>query len=108
MDIRHLSGHKYRETSVWMLLAAAAIIITFALLARASLNLHAALTDKPDLAVMILLPEEDITEVTLLRDQEQERDYLVTTKEDGIKFVKLRKIGGEWKLAEVEKMHVDE
>jgi|GEM_PF-990112 len=108
MDIGHLSGHKYREVSVWMLLAAAAVVITFSLLARATLNLNAALTEKPDLAVMLLLPEEDITEVELLRDQAQERDYLITTKEEGIKFVKLRKISGEWKVAEIERMHVDE
>ena len=107
MDIRHLSGGRYREASIWMILAAAAIIITFALLARASLNLHAALTEKPDLAVMLLLPEEDITNVTLLREQGNERSYLVETKDEGIKFVKLQKVAGKWKIVETEDMHTD-
>ena len=91
---------------VWLLIAGATVIIVISLLARAQLNLHAALTDKPDLAVMILLPEEGITNVSLLRGMELERDYVVETHE-GPKFVKLRKTGDKWYIAEMEKLRED-
>ena len=55
---------------------------------------------------MILLPEEGITDVSLLRDLGLERDYLVETN-SGPKFVKLRKTGGKWHVAEVNRLRED-
>ncbi len=106
MDIRFTSSRHFSRLVVWMLIAGATVIIVIALLARAQLNLQAALTDKPDLAVMILLPEEGIKEVSLLRDLGLERDYLVETN-SGLKFVKLRKTGGKWHVAEVNRLRED-
>ncbi|MFA6259583.1 MAG: hypothetical protein WCX29_03160 [Candidatus Peribacteraceae bacterium] len=107
MDIHHLSQHRFREMSIWMILAATAIIVAFALLARASLNLHAALTDKPDLAMYILMPETRIQKIDLLRDHGKERDYLVTTA-TGSLFVKLQKSDGKWNIIEQEPLRADE
>jgi len=106
MDIRLTSSGHFRHLMVWLLIAGATVIIMIALLARAQLNLHAALTDKPDLAVMILLPEEGITSVSLLRDLGMERDYLAETN-SGPKFIKLRKADGKWHVAEVETLKED-
>ena len=106
MDIRHVSPVRFKDTAVLALIAGATVIIIVSLAARANLNLKAAITDNPDLAIYVLLPEERIDEIELLRDQELERDYLVETKE-GPKFVKLRKIGGEWRVAEVDPLRED-
>ncbi len=103
MDIRHVSPVRFKDATVFALIAGAAVVIVVSLAARANLNLKAAVTDNPDLAIYVLLPEEKIDEIRLLRDQERERDYLVETKE-GPKFVKLRKIDGEWRVAEVDSL----
>ena len=43
---------------------------------RINAGLKAALTDKPDIAIYLLLPEEEIGRTLLLRDKDNERDYL--------------------------------
>lgn len=101
MHIADVSKGKHSDITIWAIVAALVFIVFFSLVARASLNLQGALTHKPDLAVYVLLPEEDITEVELLRELNQERDYLLTTK-NGMKFAKLRQVDGEWTLATIE------
>src|SRR5262245_35014342 len=88
-------GHTYRWAFLWSCL----IVAITATLARATLNLAGALVNKPDLAVLLLLPQEDITDSSLLRDKGDERDYLVTTKQ-GLKIVRLHKGKEHWYVQE--------
>lgn len=104
MDLRLVSRFRFLHTIGWALLLSCLIVAVAASLARATLNLKAALTDKPDIAVYLLLPEEEIGETTLLRAREDERDYLAETKE-GPKLIKLRKGEKEWYVTLVEKLH---
>jgi hypothetical protein len=81
-----------------------AIVVCSALLGRATKNFKAALTDKPDVAIYLLLPDEEIGQTTLLRETDTVRDYLAETK-DGPKLVKLVKNSdSEWEVGYVEPM----
>lgn len=104
MEIHHISRIRYLTTILWALLVCTLIVATIALLARGTLNLNAALTEKPDIALYLLLPEEEITDEEVLRESEKERDYLVQTK-DGPKLVKLRKGEEEWYVQKIENLH---
>ena len=104
VGIEYVSKGKFTHTFVWGLLFSAAVIILASVMAKSALNLKAAVTDKPDLAVIILLPDEGISNVELMRDRGKERDYLVETK-DGPKYVKLIKAGEEWRVSKVERLH---
>jgi hypothetical protein len=104
MDLSTVSRFRFLHTIGWAILLSALIVTVAAALARATLNLKAALTGKPDLAIYLLLPEEEIGQTTLLREREDERDYLAETK-DGPKLVKLRKGEEEWYVAHVERLH---
>lgn len=70
-------------------------------LARATLNLNAALIEKPDIAIYLLLPDEEIRGVDILREEEGRRDYLAETK-DGPKLVILKKGEEEWYVEHIE------
>lgn len=102
MDIPRLSNRRYSSTVLWTLAASVLVIGGVALLGRAAINISGALTEKPDVAVYLLLPDEGITHVELLREREDQRDYMVQTK-DGPKLVVLKK-GEEWYVAQVEKL----
>lgn len=79
-------------------------MIAAAALGRATHNFSAALTDKPDVAIYVLLPDEGIRDTTLLRETEKERDYLAETK-DGPKLIKLRRGEQEWFVSLIEELH---
>lgn len=102
--IQSLSRHGYKRTVLWSLLLSIMIVAAAATLGRAAHNFKAALTDKPDVALYLLLPDEEIGQSTLLKDGETERDYLVETK-DGSKFVRLKKGEETWFVSLVEKLH---
>ncbi len=102
--IHTLSHRGYRQTVLWAAFCALVIVVAASSFARASRNFAAALTDKPDLAVYLLLPDEGIGMTTLLREQETERDYLAETT-DGPKLIKLKKGDVEWYVSVVEKLH---
>lgn len=102
--VHTLSHQGYRMTVLWAAFCCLAIVAAASGFARASRNFAAALTEKPDLAVYLLLPEEEIGQSTLLREQDTERDYLAETK-DGPKLVKLKKGENEWYVSVVEKLH---
>ena len=104
MDLRLVSRFRFLHTVGWAVLLSCLIVAIAASLARATLNLKAALTDKPDIAIYLLLPEEEIGKTTLLRAREDERDYLAETKE-GPKLIKLKKGEKEWYVILVEKLH---
>jgi len=107
-DISLASPRNFRIAVLWTLILGAAIVIIFTLIAKASLNVQGALTEKPDIAVLILLQEEGVEgrEAILLRDLGLERDYVVETA-TGSLFVKLHKNGGIWQIAESEPLRAD-
>lgn len=104
MDIRRISHLRFFHTIGWAVLLCGLIVGMAASLGRATLNLKAALTDKPDIALYLLLPEEKIGRSVLLREREDERDYLAETK-DGPKLVRLKKGESEWYVELVENLH---
>lgn len=105
--VHHLSHPLFRRTVMWSVILCVLIVSAAAALARSAHNFKAALTDKPDLALYLLLPEEEITTSTLLRDGDTERDYLAETKE-GPKVIKLKKGPEQWFVANIENLHRDE
>jgi len=104
MDIDRLSRGKYFLTIVWAILLSGVVVASAAFLGRATLNLRAALTDKPDLAIYLLLEDEEIGWTKLLRETDTERDYLAETK-DGMKLIKLKKGDEKWYVAVEENLH---
>lgn len=74
------------------------------MLGRAAHNFQAALTQKPDVAIYLLLPDEEIGRTTLLRETETERDYLADTK-DGPKLIRLKKGDKVWFVSFTERLH---
>lgn len=105
--IAHLGPRNYRRTAKWALTVSVAIVVAAAALARAAHNFKIALTDKPDIALYLLLPEEEIRTSEVLRESETERDYLAETK-DGPKLIKLKKSDGSWHASLIEPLHEDE
>ena len=99
--VHTLSTRGFRKTTLWSLMMAVLIVAAAAALGRAAHNFKAALTDKPDVAIYLLMQDEQLGNTTLLRESENERDYLAETK-DGPKLVKLKKGGKEWYVAEEE------
>lgn len=103
MDITRLSRRGFSHTVLWVLLASVLVVGGAAALGRAAINFNGALTDKPDIAIYLLLPDEGITKVTLLRETETERHYLAETKE-GPKLIILKKGEKEWYVSQNEKL----
>lgn len=103
-QIQSLSRHSFKRTVWWSIVLSTLIVVAAATLGRAAHNFQAALTDKPDVALYLLLPEEQIGHSTLLKETETERDYLVETK-DGSKLVQLKKGEEAWYVSLVERLH---
>lgn len=103
MIIYRLSRRGYLHTTFWALLLCAIIVAAAAALGRATLNLNAALTDKPDIAIYLLLPDENLRQTVLLREEGDERHYYAETA-DGPKLVILEKRDGVWEVKTVEKL----
>jgi hypothetical protein len=101
MHTNFIQNLRLHHTLLWTIAASALVVMTAAGLARATLNMAAALTEKPDLAVYLLLEEEKPTNSVLLRESEKERDYLVET-ESGPKLAKLKKGEEKWYVSKVE------
>ena len=105
IDVHRLSTARFHHTVLWALVLNVVIIVLAALLGRAALNLKAALTDKPDVAVYLLLPDAGITSVSVLREGRNERDYVAETA-SGSMFVRLHKGSDrKWAVAETELLH---
>lgn len=102
--VHGLSRQRYTHTVLWSVMVCVAIVIGAALIGRATHNFQAALTDKPDVAIYLLLPDEKIGNTTLLRESDSERDYLAETAE-GPKLIKLKKGKEEWFVSVVEELH---
>lgn len=99
--ISHLSKRGYARTIGWAIALSGIIVISAAGLGRAAINLRGALTEKPDVAIYLLLPDEGIGTTTLLREKDNERDYLAETAE-GPKLIKLKRGPTQWFVAEME------
>lgn len=104
--IHTLTHSGYQRTIIWASVLCITIVVAAAACARATRNFQAALTDKPNVALYLLLPEEEIGWSTVLRENEEdtERDYLAETK-DGPKLIKLKKGEKEWYVSVVEQLH---
>jgi hypothetical protein len=103
--VHSLSRRNYMRTVVWAFFLCFSIVICASLLGRATHNFKAALTEKPDVAIYLLLPDEELGQTTLLRETETVRDYLAETK-DGQKLIKLDKNqDGMWEVALIERLH---
>ena len=98
---RHLT---FAKTYGWALLLSLLVVAVTATLARATMNLAAALVEKPDIAVLLLLPDEGITRAKLLRTLPDERDYLLETK-NGSEMARLKRGQEQWYVAEVVPLH---
>ena len=104
IHIAQLSRLHFSRTVVWAMGLSAAIVVASAALARAAHNFKIAFTDKPDIAIYLLLPDEQISKTTILRQSDTERDYLAETK-DGPKLVKLKRGQNQWYAALIEPLH---
>jgi len=87
----------------WAVLGSMLFVAIMATLGRASFNFSAALIDKPDIAIYMLLPDEGIGKTELIRDLGDERHYLAET-ENGPKLVILKKGKEEWYVSGLEQM----
>lgn len=101
INFHHLPQRRFMHTVLWAVVASTAIVIAASGLARAARNFEAALTDKPDVALYLLLPDEGITRSTILRELPNERDYLAETDE-GPKLIKLKRGAQQWFVSSVE------
>jgi len=106
MEIHRISRGRFTHTVVWAVVTSGLVVAIAAGLARATLNIDAALLDKPHIAIYMLLPDEEISEIKVLRENDEQHDYLATTK-DGMKLVQLRKSEetGEWYVFYIEQLH---
>ena len=103
MEIQRISRLRFLNTITWAIVASGIVVAVAAGLARATLNINAALIEKPDIAIYPLLPEEKIHDVDLLRETGTQRDYLAETK-DGLKLVILKKGEKEWYVEHMESL----
>jgi hypothetical protein len=102
--VHSLSPRKYTHTVLWSVILSVLITIAASMLGRATHNFNAALTNKPDVAIYLLLPNEGLGNTVLIREADTERDYLAETK-DGPKLIKLKKGDREWFISIVEPLH---
>jgi len=103
MDIANISKQRFAQTITLAVFGSVFIVVVAAGIGRATLNLNAALTDKPDIAIYMLLPDEEIHSIEVLRETEIQRDYLAHTK-NGDKLVILKKGEKEWYVSLVENL----
>lgn len=103
--IHTLSSRKYGHTLVWAIVMSIAVVCGSALLGRAAHNFRAALTDKPDVAIYLLLPNEGLKDTTFLGSNEDDtiRKYLAETVR-GPELIILRK-NKQWLVDSIEKLH---
>lgn len=104
MEINRISRGRFLSTVGWGLIASIVIVGMAAGLGRATMNLQGALVNKPDLAIYLLLPDEEIGKIEVLRENENEVHYLADTK-DGPKLVILKKGEVEWYVSLIEILH---
>ena len=77
MEIERISRLRFASTILWAIVGSTVVVASAAGLARATLNLNGALVEKPEIAVYLLMPEEHITHVEVLREGEDTKDLLL-------------------------------
>ena len=103
MEIHKVSRMGYLQTILVAVLISCLVVAIAATLGRATMNLKAALVEDPDLAIYLLLPDEEISTTEVLREWKNEKHYLAETSE-GPKLVILKKGEEEWFVSEVERL----
>lgn len=103
--IHTLSSRHYGHTVLWSIFVCITIVCSVALLGRAAHNFKAALTESPDVAIYLLLPDEKLGNTTLLKanKDDTERAYLAQT-DHGPELILLRK-NREWIVESIERLH---
>lgn len=99
-----LSRPRYTSALFWAYTMTGVIVTASAFLGRAAINFRAALTDKPDIAIYLLLPEDNIGRTELLRSTNVTRDYLAQTK-NGRELIQLKKGEKRWEVVHREVLH---
>ncbi len=100
MDFAFVSRFRYAHTMIWALLLSSLIVAAAATIGRATVNLRGALTaEDGSLAVMLLLPEEEISEVTLVRASSDTQEFLAETK-TGPKLIRMKRGTTQWYVEE--------
>lgn len=104
MEIHHLSRGRFLHTVGWGLLGSVIIVGIAAGIGRATTNLGAALTEKPNIAIYLLLPDEGLGKLEVLKEEENERHYMAESK-SGPKFIILKRGEEEWYVSLIENLH---
>lgn len=104
MEIHRISRGRFLHTVGWGLMASLIVVGAAAGIGRATMNLGAALTDKPDIAIYVLLPDEGLGKIEILKEEENERHYMAESK-TGPKFIILKKGDSEWYVSHIENLH---
>ena len=104
MEIERISRLRFASTILWAIVGSTVVVASAAGLARATLNLNGALVEKPEIAVYLLMPEEHITHVEVLREGEDTKDLLLETKE-GKMLVTMKKGEEEWYISYKQQLH---
>lgn len=100
LDFAFVSHFRAAHTMFWALLLSSLIVAVAATVARATVNLRGALTaEDASLAVMILLPEEEIQDVTLIKAGIDTQEFLAETK-TGPKLIRMKRGETEWFVQE--------
>ncbi|NOS67831.1 MAG: hypothetical protein HOO67_05730 [Candidatus Peribacteraceae bacterium] len=100
LDFAFVSHFRALHTMTWAVLLSLLIVAFAATLGRATVNLRGALAaEDGSLAVMLLLPDEGISDVTLVKAGVDTQEFLVETK-DGPKLIRLKKGEKEWFVQE--------
>ena len=105
-QVHSISRPAFNTTVTWVVIVCLIIVCSAAALGRATRNFKAALTDKPDIAIYLLLPKEGLGNTTLIssKDNDTERAYMADTK-DGPKLITLKKGPREWYVESEENLH---
>lgn len=103
--VHALSSRRYGHTVSWAILLSVTIVCATAALGRAAHNFRAALTDKPDVAIYLLLPKEGLGNTTLLQQNKDDtkRVYLGQTAH-GPELITLRR-NQRWIVDTIEPLH---
>lgn len=96
MDFQFVSRFQYAHTMIWALLLSSLIVAAAATIGRATVNLRGALTaEDASLAVMLLLPDENISQVTMIKAGSDTQEFLAETK-TGPKLIRMKRGPTQW------------
>lgn len=105
IDLSFVSRFRYTHTIMWALLLSVLIVGVAATIGRATVNLRGALTaEDASLAVMILLPDEEISDITLIKASVEEQEFLAETK-TGPKLIRVKRGEKHWYVSDSVTLH---